>query len=88
MKVTEEEIGLKVTSFIQENFIFSGKALGADESLLGSGTIDSTGILEMINFLEQTFAVQFDDNELVADNFDSISKIQSFMIRKLGPVAG
>ncbi len=88
MKISQEEIGLKVKSFIQENFIFTGQELGVEESLLGSGTVDSTGILEVISFLEQTFEVQFEDKELVAENFDSIAKIQSFMFHKLGGAGG
>jgi acyl carrier protein len=83
MKITQEEIGLKIKSFIQENFIFNGQDIDSKESLLGSGTIDSTGILEVISFLEQTFEVQFEDKELVAENFDSIAKIESFMFQKL-----
>ena len=83
MKITREEIGLKVMSFIKENFIFTGQDINPEESLLGSGTIDSTGILEVISFLEQTFGVQFEDKELVAENFDSVAKIQSFMFHKL-----
>jgi acyl carrier protein len=83
MKITHEEIGQKVKSFIQENFIFNGKDIDPELSLLGSGTIDSTGILEVISFLEQTFEIQFDDKELIADNFDSIVKIQSFISNKL-----
>jgi acyl carrier protein len=88
MKTTQEEIGLKVKSFIQENFIFDGQNLDSEASLLGSGTIDSTGILEVISFLEQTFGVHFEDKELVAENFDSIAKIQSFMFHKLASAGG
>jgi len=84
MNTTKEEIGLKVKGFIQENFIFNDKVLDPQESLLGSGTIDSTGILEVISFLELTYGIHFEDNELVANNFDSIAKIQSFMMQKLG----
>ena len=84
MKITQEEIGLKVKSFIQDNFIFNGQDIDSEVSLLGSGTIDSTGILEVISFLEETFGVRFDDKELIAENFDSIAKIQSFMFHKLG----
>ena len=88
MKITQEEIGVKVKSFIQENFIFNGQDIDPEKSLLGSGTIDSTGILEVISFLEQTFGVQFDDKELVAENFDSIAKIQTFISRKIDNAAG
>lgn len=84
MNIAREDIGQKVKSFIQENFIFNSKELDPEESLLGSGTIDSTGILEVISFLEQTYGIHFEDKELVAQNFDSIAKIQSFMMHKLG----
>jgi acyl carrier protein len=83
MKITSEELEMQIKTFIRENFIFTGKDLDAQTSLIGSGTIDSTGILEVIGFLEQTFAVVFDDDELVAENFDSVAKMQSFMLRKL-----
>jgi acyl carrier protein len=73
----------KVHAFIQTNFIFDDRrVLGDDESLLGTGVIDSTGILELIAFLEKTFGISFDDSELVGENFDSISKIVSFLQRK------
>ncbi len=73
----------KVYNFIQSNFIFDErKKLQDDESLLGSGTIDSTGILELISYLEKEFSITFDDNELVGENFDSIPKIVSFLQKK------
>ncbi len=82
MKITQEEVGQKVKQFIQENFVFNGQDIDPEKSLLGSGTIDSTGILEVISYLEQTFNLQFDDRELVSENFDSITKIQTFIMRK------
>lgn len=83
MTITPEELGTQIKNFIQENFIFNGKDLEPDTSLIGSGTIDSTGIIDVIGFLEQTFGILFDDDELIAENFDSIAKIQAFMLRKL-----
>lgn len=75
-----DEIKTRVREFIRTNFLFDNKrVLGDDESLLGSGTVDSTGILELISFLEENFNVKFKDQELVADNFDSITKIASFV---------
>ena len=82
MKITKEELAAQVRNFIQENFIFNGKTLDTETSLIASGTIDSTGIIDVIGFLEQTFAMQFEDDELVAENFDSVTKIVSFMERK------
>jgi len=79
-----EQIRTEVHDFIRTNFIFSdAKRLNDDESLLGSGVVDSTGVLELIAFLEGKFLVKFADNELVADNFDSVAKIVSFIQRRL-----
>ena len=82
--MTQEEIRTKVHQFIRKNFLFDEKAqLGDDQSLLGSGVVDSTGILELISFLEETCSVKFEDSELVADNFDTINKIAAFITTKL-----
>jgi acyl carrier protein len=82
--MTQEEVGTKVHQFIRKNFLFDEKTpLTNDQSLLGSGVVDSTGILELISFLEDTCRVKFEDSELVADNFDTIDKISGFIIAKL-----
>lgn len=78
-----EQIRTEVHQFIESNFIFNKKkTLGEDESLIDSGVIDSTGVLELIAFLEQRFQVKFEDNELVAENFDSVNKIIRFIGKK------
>ena len=78
-----EEIGKTVGAFISKNFLFDEhKQVPEKESLLGSGIIDSTGILELIAFLEQQYGVKFSDDELVGDNFDSIDKIKEFISKK------
>jgi acyl carrier protein len=78
-----EHIRTEVRNFIKTNFIYSDtKQLNDDESLLGSGVVDSTGVLELIAFLEEKFQLKFADSELVADNFDSVSKIISFVSQK------
>ncbi len=79
-----DEIGETVTKFIGKNFLFDEKKkVPEDESLLGSGVIDSTGILELIAFLEQHYNVKFEDHELVGENFDSINNIKSFISKKV-----
>ena len=82
--MTQEEIRTKVHQFIRKNFLFDEKTtLTDDQSLLGSGVVDSTGILELISFLEDTCRIKFEDNELVADNFDTVNRISSFVAQKL-----
>jgi acyl carrier protein len=82
--MTQEEVRIRVHQFIRKNFLFDEKTpLGDDQSLLGSGVVDSTGILELISFLEETCRVKFEDSELVADNFDTIARISGFIMAKL-----
>ena len=79
----QEQLRTEVRQFIESNFIFyKKKTLGDDESLIDSGVIDSTGVLELIAFLEQKFQVKFEDSELVAENFDSVNKIIKFIAKK------
>lgn len=73
-----------VKDFIIENFLF-GEADGFDEntSFLDGGIIDSTGILELIAFLEETYGIAVEDDELVPENFNSLNEISSFLGKKL-----
>jgi acyl carrier protein len=77
------EIAPKVEQFIEENFVFDPETVIArDQSLLETGVIDSTGILELVAFLEKSFEVTVEDEELTPDNLDSISKIAEFVAAK------
>jgi acyl carrier protein len=75
----------KLRLFILENFLFSDEqnALPDDDSLLDMGLIDSTGVLELITFLEDEFRVKVADEEMVPENLDSVSRIVDFVNRKL-----
>lgn len=76
-------VGYKVEKFILEQFIFEDdRKIGPDDSLMETGTIDSTGILELVLFLEETFSITVEDEDLVPDNLDSINKIAAFVERK------
>jgi acyl carrier protein len=82
--MTADDLRKDLQSFIQKNFLFDDKkTVGEDQSLLGSGIVDSTGILDLIGHLEETFQMKFADSELVADNFDSIGRILRFMDPKM-----
>lgn len=77
------DIRLKVEQFIKEQFVFDqDQAVDPDESLLESGTVDSTGMLEVVSFLEEAFGIKVKDDEMVPDNLDSISRITEFIARK------
>jgi acyl carrier protein len=72
-----------VRQFIVENFLF-GEDGDLDEgtSFLESGIIDSTGILELVSFLEETFAISVADDELVPENLDSIANVVAYLTKK------
>ena len=71
----------KLRHFIIENFLFGNEDAGLDdgESFLESGIIDSTGILEVVGFLEDEFGFEVTDDELVPDNFDSVDKLVAYI---------
>lgn len=74
----------QIESFIVENFLFGEKnGLEPETSFLESGIIDSTGILELVNFIEETYHISVDDEELVPGNLDSIQKVSKFIQDKL-----
>jgi acyl carrier protein len=78
----------EVRDFIVSNFLFGdGATLQDDTSLLDSGTVDSTGVLELIMFLEEKYRLRIDPEEVTPDNLDSISKIVRFLMEKRTAVA-
>lgn len=63
----------QLRSFLAERFLFnSSEAIDPGQSLLKAGILDSTGVMEVVMFMEDTFGVRVRDEELVADNFDTI----------------
>lgn len=75
-----------IRSFIVENFLFgeAHRAPDADESFLELGIIDSTGVLELVTFIETSFNLKVADAELVPDNLDTVSCLVAFIRRKTG----
>ncbi|MEY2953939.1 MAG: hypothetical protein RLZZ401_2026 [Pseudomonadota bacterium] len=73
----------QIRSFVTSNFyVADPSALQDSASLLDGGIIDSTGVLEVIGFLEDTFGFTVEDSEMLPDNLDSIERIASFVARK------
>ena len=79
------ETKIKIKDFIVDNFLFGNSDNLSDEtSFLEEGIIDSTGVLELITFLEEEFSIQVDDEELIPENLDSINNVTAFLKKKLG----
>jgi acyl carrier protein len=73
----------QVRKFVVTNFyVPEPQTLSDDASLLDRGIIDSTGVLEVIGFLEDTFGITIEDDEMLPDNLDSIERISAFVARK------
>ena len=76
----------RIKNFIIENSLngFSDKVLHDDDSFLEMGIIDSTGILELVSFVEEEFGIEVIDDELIPDNFNSINNLADYIPRKVG----
>jgi acyl carrier protein len=76
----------EVRTFIVDNFLFgtNGDVLSAEDSLIEKGLIDSTGVLELVAFIQETFQIRVEDHEIVPANLDSIGKIATFVRLKKG----
>jgi acyl carrier protein len=77
-------IATDIRSFIIENFLFgdTSQDLGDDVSLIETDLVDSTGILELVAFVEQTYGIAVKDADIVPANFDSIGRLAAFVTAK------
>ena len=79
-----DDIKASIREFVVENFLFgTADNLNDETSFLEEGIIDSTGILELITFLEESYEISVDDEELIPENLDSINNVTSFLNTKL-----
>ena len=80
------DIALEVKQFIVDKFLFGqgGDTLAGSDSFLARGIIDSTGVLELVAFLEDRYKIQIDDLELLPENLDSIDRVAAFVETKRG----
>ena len=77
-------LAAEIRTFIVDNFLFGQDSprLTDDASFLETGIIDSTGFLELVTFLEQTYGITIADRELVPENMDSLARVSAFVARK------
>ncbi len=78
----------QIRQFIINNFLFgeSEEGLGDDDSFLEKGILDSTGMLELVAFIEETYEINMEDEELIPENLDSINNLTAFIDRKQGKI--
>lgn len=80
-----QNIQQELRQFVIDNFLFGqgNGNLRNDDSFLDKGIIDSTGVLELVAFLEEKYRIKIQDRELVPDNLDSINNLVRFVETKL-----
>ena len=72
-----------IRTFVVENFLFgNNENLEDNTSFLEEGVIDSTGVLELVGFIEEEFAITVEDEELIPENLDSINNVTAYLERK------
>lgn len=76
----------QIRTYIMDNILLGSadQSIADDDSFLEKGIIDSTGILELVAFVEDEFDIEVGDEELIPDNFDSIEKLAIYTQRKIG----
>lgn len=76
----------EIKQFILRNYLFTDddSALSSEDSLMQKGIVDSTGILELVNHIEDTYKVKVADEEMVPENLDSVTNIVNYIGRKRG----
>jgi len=84
MPTEAASVEARVRHYILENLLFSddGSELPNDASLLDRGIIDSTGVLEVVMFLEEAFGIRVKASEMLPENFDSVNNIVRFVERQ------
>ncbi len=74
----------EIRNFIACNFLYGREQIfGDSDSFLNEGIIDSTGVLQLVSFLEETYGITVEDEELHPDNLDSIKNVTAYLARKL-----
>lgn len=85
----DEMVREQIRKFIVDNFLFGDEGtFKDDDSFLENGIIDSTGILELVAFLEESAGVKVEDSELLPENLDSVNRIVAFTEKKKASLAG
>ena len=87
--MSTEQIEAEIREFLINNFIFDPSVrLDAKDSLMENGVVDSTGILEVLMWVESNFGVHVEDSEVLPENFDSIGNMTQYVLRKQSRVTG
>lgn len=85
MSAVAQDIKSQIRQFILDNFVMGAKGLQLSDtdSFMERHIIDSTGFLELVTYLEETFGIQVADDDLIPENLDSLNSLEAYVGRKL-----
>ena len=85
----EDQVRAQLLDFVVTNYLFGDvtRAPRDDDSLVEGGIIDSTGVMELIEFLESDFGIEVSDDDTIPSNLDAIANLTAFVLRKRAPLA-
>ena len=82
--MTETDIRAKLREFMKNNFLLGNDVdLKDDDSFMNKGIVDSTGILEVVSFVEETFSIKIPDEDLLPENLDSINNLLKYVTARI-----
>lgn len=84
MLENDTNLQLSIIDFVNRNFLMNSDAVKYSnaDSFMERGIIDSTGVLELVNFIQQTFMITVNDEDLTPENLDSVNNLVSYIKRK------
>jgi acyl carrier protein len=79
------DIATVIRKYVLENYLFTDNEdeLRNDDSFLDKGILDSTGILEIITLIEESFGIKVEDAEMIPENLDSVNNIVAYVTKKM-----
>lgn len=80
------DVRARIRAYIIENFLLGDEEQVDCVSFVESGILDSTGMFELVAFVESEFGIELEDRDLVPDNVDSVERLEALVIRKHKPV--
>ena len=79
-----KDVKAELRHYVEENFIMGARAapLTDDDSFLEQHVLDSTGFLELVTFVEETYSIKVEEDEMIPENLDSLNSLVQFLARK------
>lgn len=82
MSLDERSAKNQLLEFIVDNYMVDLEEIPLDKSLIDEGIIDSFGLVEIATFLEKTFGIKVEEDDMIRENFGSVNRLIAFVSRK------